>query len=259
MKTQPQNDYKQIYIDWLTKKINQVEITENIQRITLPFLDHNNDHIEFYIINEGLNKFTITDDGSTINELELSNVDVFSSPRRKAILTKIINAHGVELFNNNELRVHCTMDNLPHKKHMLAQCIMKISDMYYLSRATVQSLFLEDVKTFLLDNDIQFTQDVSFVGKSKLTTHYDFVIGQTKRRPERVITTINNLDINIVRNILFSWNDTKEVRHDAMEIYTFIQDADKKINMDHLSALNEYDVKPVLWSEKEKYIGELAA
>lgn len=258
MKYQLQSDYKQIYIDWLTKNIDQVEVSKNVHRITLPFLDRNNDHIEFYIINEGPDKYKITDDGNTISELELSNVDIFGSPKRKAIFNKIINSHGVE-FENDELFVRCSINNLPQKKHMLTQCIIKLSDLYYLTKHHVQSLFLEDVKSFLLDNDIQFSQNISLVGKSRLSSHYDFLIGQTKRKPERAITVINNIDLNIVRNTLFSWNDIKEIREDPMDLYAFIQDTDKKINQDHLSALNEYGVKPVLWSEKESYLEELVA
>lgn len=257
MKTQPQNDYRQIYIDWLTKKINQVKISENTQRITMPFLDRNNDHIELYIISEGDDRYTITDDSSTINELELSGVDVCGSQRRKSILTSLINSHGVELSSSNELLVRCNIDNLPQKKHMLTQCIIKISDMFYLSKTSVQSLFVEDVRNFLLDNDIQFTPDVSFVGKSKLTTHYDFSIGQTRKKPIRIITAVNNLDNNLARNIIFNWNDTKEARKYDMELYTFIQDTDKKIKKDPVTALNEYNISTVPWSKRNDFLPEL--
>lgn len=259
MKTQAQNNYKQIYIDWLTKKINQVKISETTQRITMPFLDRNNDHIELYIISEGDGHYTITDDSSTINELELSGVDVCGSQRRKSILMSLINSHGVELSGSNELSVKCNIENLPQKKHMLTQCIIKISDMYYLSKSSVQSLFVEDVRNFLLDHDIQFTPDVSFVGKSKLTTHYDFSIGQTRKRPTRIITAVNNLDNNLARNIIFNWNDTKEARKYDMELYAFIQDTDKKLKKDPLTALNEYNIKAVPWSQRKDFITDLAA
>lgn len=257
MKTKPQNDYKKIYIDWLTKKIDQVEISEKIQRITLPFLDRNNDQIELYIINEGNDLYTITDDSSTINELEFSGVDVCGSPKRKNLLISLVNSHGVELTDSNELLVRCNIDNLPLKKHMLTQCIIKISDLYYLSKSNVQSLFVEDVRNFLLDNDIQFTPDVSFVGKSKLTTHYDFSIGQTRKKPTRIITAVNNLDNNLARNIIFNWSDTKEARKYEMELYTFIQDTDKKIKKDPVTALNEYGISTVPWSKRNDFLPEL--
>ena len=45
-------NFKQIYMDWLNENIEQAKIRNNLYRITFPYLDRNNDHIEIYIKEE---------------------------------------------------------------------------------------------------------------------------------------------------------------------------------------------------------------
>ena len=53
MKTKTDMDFGKIYVDWLKQNIDQYKVNETTYRITLPFLDRNNDHIEMYIIDNG--------------------------------------------------------------------------------------------------------------------------------------------------------------------------------------------------------------
>lgn len=142
---------------------------------------------------------------------------------------------------------------------MLAQCMVKVSDMFYLSRSNVQSVFLEDVQKFFDAHDVRYIDNICLTGKSKLTTHYDFAIARSKNSAERFIKVVNNMDLNAARNIIFAWNDTKDMRQHEAKLYTFIQNTDKKVSDDALGALKEYGINPALWTEKDKYISELIA
>ena len=259
MKTKLDMDFSNIYINWLKQNIEQYKINDNIFRLTLPFLDRNNDYIEIYIIANDDNTYTITDDGATINDLELNGFDFSTSDKRKNILKSILSSHGVTQTDTNELVVNCTTNDLPIKKHMLAQCMIKISDMFYLSRNNVQSVFLEDVQKFFDAYNVRYIDNICLTGKSKLTTHYDFAIARSKNSAERFIKVINNMDLNTARNIIFAWNDTKELRQQEAKLYTFIQNTDKKVSDDALGALKEYGINPALWTKKEQYISELIA
>ena len=79
------------------------------------------------------------------------------------------------------------------------------------------------------------------------------------RSPERLIKVVNNMDLNAARNIIFSWNDTKDMRQQGTKLYTFIQDTDKKISEDAIRAIQEYGINAALWTEKDKYVQELSA
>ena len=53
MKTKVDMDFGKLYVDWLKQNIDQYKVNETTFRLTLPFLDRNNDLIEMYIINNG--------------------------------------------------------------------------------------------------------------------------------------------------------------------------------------------------------------
>ena len=252
-------DFGKIYVDWLKQNIDQYRVNEMTFRLTLPFLDRNNDHIEMYIIDNGNETYTMTDDGATIGDLQLGGFDFSGSTRRKIILDSIISAHGITKTENDELTVNCTVSDLPLKKHMLAQCMIKVSDMFYLSRSNIQAVFLDDVQKFFDLHDVRYIDNICLTGKSKLTTHYDFAIARSHKAAERFIKVVNNMDLNAARNIIFAWNDTRDMRQYEAKLYAFIQNSDKKVSDDAIGALKEYGINPALCTEKDKYISELTA
>ena len=253
-----EKDFKKIYINWLNENIEQYKISDTVYRLTLPFLDRNNDCIELFIKLLDDERYYITDDSETINELKLSQFDIFTGTRRREIFDSILAAHGVSFSKNDELYITCSRDSLAQSKHMLSQCIIKVSDMFYLSRKNVKSIFIEDVQNFLDINNIRYIENVSFSGKSKLMSNYDFGIGKSNVAPERIIKVINNFDTTQAKNIIFSWTDTVEERKNESQLYTFIQDFEKPISKEALSALKEYSIVPVLWSKRNDYILELS-
>lgn len=251
-------DFCSMYLNWIKENIEQHEIRENIFRITLPFFDKDNDHIEIYIIKKDDDSYYMTDDGETLRNLQLSGFEISSSNRRKQIFYSILYAHGVSCTDDNELFIECTLSDLPQKKHMLSQCMIKVSDMFSLSKPNVKSLFLEDVQNYLDDNDIRYTSNFSVTGKSKLQAHYDFSIGG-RRGSSKFIKVVNKIDSNMAKSIIFAWGDTIETRNPESQLYTFIQDKDKKVSPDAIEALKQYNIRPALWSKKEQYIDELSA
>lgn len=259
MKTDTNIDFCSLYLNWIKQNIEQFKVNNNTFRLTLPFLDRNNDEIEIYIIQKDDGTFYITDDGATLNDLQLGGFDIFGSNRRKMILDSIVSAYGITKTDDNELVANCTMQDLALKKHMLAQCMIKVSDMFYLSKSNVQSVFLDDVQNFFDHNDVRYAENIIITGKSKLTTHYDFLITRSSRSTERSIKVINNMDLNAARNTIFAWSDTKETRQPGTKLYTIIQDVDKKVSNDAIGALKEYNIKTILWTERDQYIDELTA
>lgn len=252
-------DFKKDYVNWLYNNISQYQISENVYRITLPFLDRNNDCTEIFIKVDG-DTYTLTDDGETIGELELSNFDIFSSQKRTDIFNRILCAHGVKKSPNNELYIQCFANELPQKKHMLSQCMIKVSDLFYTAKNTVQTLFIEDVQEYLEENDIRYSQDISFLGISGLNTSYDFVIPKSKKAPERIIKVVNNIDQTQANSILFLWGDTSKARESIhSKLYVFLQDQNRKIPSTIIPTMTKYDVTPVLWSKRQDFTAELIA
>lgn len=251
--------FSENYFEWLKSNIHEIKISDTVSRISTPFLDRNNDFTEVYIINEGKGIYTITDDSSTINELNLSGYDVFSTEKRKSYFERILNSHGVTLKNGSELTITGSLSELPLKKHMLIQCMIKISDLFVLSQNNIKSIFLEDVKIYLETNNIDYFEDISLIGKSHLYSNFDFAISKTKLQPQRMIKVVNKLDTNYAKSIIFSWKDIEEVRKSETRLYTFISDTQNKYSSDAINALQAYDIVPVLWKDRNKYTKELAS
>lgn len=252
-------DFKKMYIDWLHKNIDQDQIRDDIFRITFPYLNRNNDCIEIYIQVLDDKNYRITDDAETINELSFSGLNIFSSPKRENIFNIILDSHGISLSEKNELFVICAKNELPFKKHMLTQCMIKISDMFYLAKPHTQSLFIEDVTRFFDVNSIYVLPNVSFTGKSGLNTTYDFALPRTKHAPERLIKAVNNLDVTQAGYITFLWEDTKQKRDSNSTLYVFVQDKNRRISTNAITAMTNYGIKTVLWSDRDSVVKELRA
>lgn len=240
----------------MKKNSLQKKISENTYRLTLPFLDSNNTATEIYII-EKQGKFIVTDDGYTFDELSLNNFD-FSGGRRKELIQKILNNYAVNLGKDNDLYVECNKEALAFKKHLLIQCMLKINDLTQLSQNNVKTLFNEEVENFFIKNKISFMSDIVLIGKSKLQNNFDFGIGRSENAPQRIIKVINNADLNQIRNVMFSWEDIREVRGDT-QLIAIINDLVKVPTGDNITALEQYDIKTVFWSKRADSIQLLGA
>lgn len=245
-----------LYLNWLRENITVTNLKENIYEITTPFVDRHNDYIQIYLIKHA-NELILTDDGYTLNDLELSGFE-FNSSKRKEILNTILNGFGIKL-ENGTLIAKCNESNYPICKHNLIQAILSINDMFVLSKGNVLSIFTEDVENFLIANEIRYIANINLIGKSGFNYNFNYAIPRSKRAPERYIKTVNNPTKDIVKSIIFSWNDTKKTRPDDAKLYTFLNDEDNNTSQEIIRAFLEYDVIPVKWTERNQYIEELSA
>ena len=245
------------YYAWLKDSTFIDQMNNNTVRISLPFLDRNNDYTEIYVIKNSENDFILTDDGETYRELEFSGFK-FNKERLK-ILNNILMSHGISIDGDNAIYVNANTTNIYFKKHMMVQCLTRISDLFVSSIPQIRSLFTEDISNFFDENDIRYTSNIPLIGKSKLNNNFDFLITKSKNAPERLIRGLNKLDVQNAKLLMFSWGDVRETREAGMQLITFVNDIDKKIHSVALSGLSEYGITPVLWSDRSKALPMLAA
>jgi len=245
----------QDYIQWLSEKIS-VKDFDGICEITTPFLDRHNDHLQIYV-KKIQNHLVLTDDGYTLRDLQLSGCE-FNTDKRSRMLKSVLNGFGITR-DKNELVIHASPTNFPQKKHNLLQAIMAINDLFVLAAPTVASFFKEDVERFLCSHDIRYTPDVKFHGKSGFDHHYDFVIPASNKMPERLISVINKPERQNITSTIFAWDDIGKTRPEQSSAYSVINDSERNISQDWITALSEYEIKPILWSNRKAYVEELAA
>lgn len=118
------------YIAWLKEKIDCRQVNGHYE-ITTPFLNHLNDHIQFYLKRDERNRILMTDDGETIGNLELAGLDV-STPARKRELDSILNGFGVAI-KGRELVTTATPETFPKRKHNFLQALMAVDDLYVIA------------------------------------------------------------------------------------------------------------------------------
>ena len=234
------------YTEWLKGEITYSQVGEYYE-INTPFLDNNNDYIQIYVRQDG-NDIYFTDDGYTINELEMEGIKFTSA--RKQQLIYILNQYGVHL-DGYELSLKAPANEFAKKKHIFIQCLLKVNDMYMLSHSRVSSIFLDDIMEFFERREIYPIENVQFAGISGFIHNYDFALQKTKNNPERICLAINNANKSAIGNIIFSWNDTKPSRRNSDTQLIVLMNDKNTIGKGADDALSNYGIKPIRWSKRE--------
>jgi len=229
--------------------------------ISTPFLNVFNDSIDIYAKrNEG--KILLSDDGETIRNLELTGVQISRSPKRKEMLDQILLNFGVRL-ENEELLTEATELNFPQKKLNILSAISETNDLYVLGKHTVASVFREDVKAFLDEQELIYTPYFISKGSTGIEFTFDFQIAY--RHTEMVIKSFNSLNKMNLPHFLFTWDDVKTVREKQtgkkVVGLAIVNDEDREIQGEYLDALTSKGAEFNLWSDRHdpKNINKLKA
>lgn len=241
----------------MKEQILETEMGQYTQ-ISTPFLDRHNDHIQLYIKKLESGGLLLSDGGYTINDLMMCGCDIMSSPKRKTILTGVLNGHGVKMEKDEILTV-ANYNNFPQKKHSLLQAVLSVNDMFFLSQSQVVNVFLEDVQVFLDTHYIPYVADAQFNGSSGLSHIFQYTIPASRTRPERFVKAINDVSRDKIDSTLFAWGDIKELRKPGAQLYVILNDTEKNIRSEWENALSNYGATPMRWTQRENYIEELAS
>lgn len=243
------------YLIWLRDKTVLRQINDWVE-ITTPYLDRHNDYLQIFAKRQS-GGYLLSDDGYIIEDLSQSGCNL-DSEKRQALLEMTLNGFGIQ-NKSGSLQVHATTENFVIRKHNLIQAMLAINDLFYLAEPLVASLFYEDVVSWLDFNEIRYTPRVKFTGKTGYDHLFDFVIPRSRSRPERIIRAINRPNRQTAQSLAFSWIDTKDVRPPNSQAYAFLNDFETPVSITVIDALINYDVKPILWKNREDIKQELAA
>ncbi|MCK9422166.1 MAG: DUF1828 domain-containing protein [Bacteroidales bacterium] len=247
-------DLIESYISWLRQKINYKEIN-GFYEITTPFVNHVNDYIQFYLKRDERDHIYMTDDGETLNNLEMAGVDI-STPARKKELESILNGFSV-IVKGNELTTMVTPVTFPMRKHNFMQAIMAVDDLYVIASPKVESFFQEDVINYLEQNKVRFSRNIILQGKSTFQHKFDVLIPPSEKAPERIIKVVGNPKKQNIIAHLFAFEDTKQARNN--EGIMILNDLEKDIAPDVSQAISEYGIYDFSWRKREDLKEKLVA
>lgn len=245
------------YLKWIKDNTEIRSLSDGSScAVSTPFLDRHNDHVEIYLT-KAKGNIRLSDDATTLSDLKMSGFEI-SSPKREQILKTTLNGFGVHLGESNELYVDANMSNVGQKKHYLLQAILAVNDMFNLAQETVFSLFKEDVENFLRANNAVFAKDIKLTGKSGFDHNIDFLIPSIRGHRERLVKAINTPKKDPIMSAIWAFADVGQVRETPTKQIVIYNDAERTVSADVVSALTNYQIDAIPWSNRSEYIGEFA-
>lgn len=218
--------------------------------ISTPFIGMFNDTIEIYVKIEK-NKIILSDDGHTISNLNDSGSGFSRSKSRKDIFTNILLNFGIKQIGE-ELRLECSANDFPQKKHSFLEALIAINDMFMLSRNNVSSIFKDDVEEYLNGIGLIYTKDFKFTGVSGIDFTFDFLIAERKK--EKIVRAINQLNKTTLTTFLYAWDDIHEIREKVskkeISAFAIINDEEWPVRPDFIEAIKIKNADYILWSER---------
>lgn len=217
--------------------------------ISTPFVGIFNDTLEIYAQKQD-NKVILSDNGETIHNLELVGVKLRKG-ERKEITERILINYGVSL-RESELIMETSERNFPQNKHNFISAMIELNDLQVLAKNKVSTIFKEDVRSYLEENEIIYTPDFISRGSTGLEFTFDFQIAQ--KRQEIVLKSFNTLNKLNLPAFLFAWEDIKPVREKVtrkeVKAIAIINDIDKGIKEEYLEALISKNADFIYWSQR---------
>ena len=244
------------YARWLKDKTALKQVSDEWLQVTTPHLDRHNDYLQFFIRKYD-SGYQLTDDGYIISDLASSGCSL-DSPKRQELLKTTLAGFGVQM-DGEQLIVRATLENFSLKKHNFIQALLAVNDLFFLASPHIASLFYEDLTQWMELADIRFTPKVKFTGKSGYDHMFDFVIPKSRKQPERIIQAVSNPKKDAAEALVFKWLDTKETRPSDSKLYAFLNDCNGTVAQPVIEALRNYNLQPVLWSQREEMREELVA
>lgn len=241
------------YIKWY-KENTTIKDFDNYSELTTPYVNHLNDRIRLYVEAIPENKIRISDDGQTLNELELIGIDL-SSKTRKQIIYSILRQFGTSI-NDDIISIESSIKDFPKAKHKLIQSIIRIYDLLNTKRTVITKLFTEEVQNYFFDADLGGTPNVKLTGQSGIDYQVDYVLGARKNRSEVWFQTINHFDFNSFTTLDFIYRDIslgRESTQKAKKVLIF-NDVDNKPAQKAIQAIENTDIKAIPWSQKDAII-----
>ena len=153
---------------------------------------------------------------------------------------------------------NASVENFPLRKHSLIQAMLAVNDLFFTNTTNVEKIFLEDVKDWLDKNKVRYLPNIKVTGKTGFDQIFDFVIPKSEKYPERFLQLINSPRKDNIQNTVFKWEDIKSMRDNA-NFYVILNDKNASLNNSVITALHNYDLYPVKWTERDKFIEQFAA
>lgn len=247
------NEQLDEYVAWLRaqyviKKLDQVD------EITTPFVNNIGDRIRIYSKSLSNGRIQLTDDGVTLEDLELMGIEI--TPTRQSIINSIKSQFGIDQLED-VFSISGSTSDFPVMKQRFTEAITKINDLTITKKSNIENMFIEQVYKYLDVNDFGGLPHYSFEGKSGSNHFANYVIPKRNGKPMQILDFQNKISKNALMISAFKNSDIRsssEYKNDAIIYSVIFNDEEQKITSDALKIAKSSDIKTYTWSDKDELL-----
>ena len=240
------------YTSWLNSKISVAKYGETYE-LTTPFLDRFNDYLQIYVTPEKDGDLTLTDGGYIIDNLQASGVMLKQGGKKMNRINQIIKNYGLSI-EDYCIKTVSKESQFPQKKHAMVQAMLAIDELYETEPRAEKDFFAADVKSYLDNNSIYYSDGVAFEGKSGSTATYDLLFQRNKNHPERLCNIVSRMTESSRNMMIFNWMDISPIRKPDSMLIVILNDIVREVEEKDINALESYNITPARFSEPEKLL-----
>lgn len=242
------------YANWLQEQY-QVTALDDADEITTPFTNSIGDDIQIFAVAQPDGSLELTDDGNTINDLQMMGINIHN-PTRRQVIMGILEQYTVKL-RDDELVVHGKVNNFPSMKQRLLQAILRIDDLSQTRRETVTSIYQQEVASFLRDNDFGGLPNYVLQGGTGNEYKVDYAIGETKVKPLRLMQVINKPGFQRVaaEGATFADIRSNQALHNSdIQFVVIFNDSERKVSQATSNIARQNAIELLPWSDKTELL-----
>lgn len=233
------------YGKWLSDNTTYTQLDEWYE-VNVPLLDEDNDYTQFYV-KPGKNSVTFSDDCATLRRLESHGMTVTES--RLAVLKDILNQFGIER-NGDELTLTSDTADFADAKNRFLQAIIKVGDMSMLANPMCRRILQMTFVCSLMRTTYGMWKALSSVASLVCCASMTLCCRLRVNRRNDSAHLLRGLPSDSFP-VPYSWEDTQAARKTPSELVVFLNDSDRRIDNQLITALEKYNAYPIKWSERE--------
>ena len=255
------------YRNWLLESTSLRSVGGAVE-ITTPFLDRHNDCIQIYVREMGDDRLLLTDEGETIDDLEMSGISL-KPLMQKELMKVATTGFGID-FENGVISVSASPNQFPLALNNLVQAILSINDLFYTVKPSSKhmniptarimnavtdenaksGIFRNNVGEWLAAQKFEIKRNASFSGKFYEKYKFHYMIRKFEHSPDRFVQAIVDSDRIKAREFAFAWLDTEESRPPDSKAFAVLDNRNNIIPPGLEDALHDYGIKPILWTDR---------
>ncbi|MFC6170077.1 DUF1828 domain-containing protein [Loigolactobacillus jiayinensis] len=241
------------YANWLRTQY-KIKSIGAADEITTPFVNSIGDNMRIYVQSLSNNRIQLSDDGITIEDLELSGIDLSDS--RKSIINNIKRQFSIDQLDD-VLSVSGSVNDFPNMKQRLTSAILKVSDLAYTKKSNIDKMFFEEVYKYFETNDFGGLPHYAVEGKSGVKHNLNYVIPARNDKPFKIIDFQNRITKNDVMIGAYKYRDINDSsEYFSKNIAYSIIYNDSEMNASDTSQKIAYDsgITIYTWSDKKQLL-----